>query len=81
MRRYGITLQGRDEILRKQNFKCAVCDSPTPSSRKGWVVDHCHNNKKIRGILCQSCNLALGHSKEDIQRLRSLIRYIKKHNK
>lgn len=81
MRRYGITLQGRDEILRKQNFKCAVCDSPTPNSRKGWVIDHCHDSNKIRGILCQSCNLTLGHSKEDIQRLRSIIRYIKKHNK
>lgn len=35
-------------------------------------------NGEFRGWLCQSCNLVLGHAKDDPQILRNAIHYLEK---
>jgi len=58
-RRYGIT---RDRVLRmcaEQNDECAICGSEFVGGN--YVVDHCHTSGKVRGLLCQTCNIKLGH--------------------
>jgi DNA-directed RNA polymerase subunit RPC12/RpoP len=74
-RRYGITLEQRDQLLRKQRYRCAGCGTKTPGKR-GWMVDHCHTKKHIRGILCSHCNLTLGHAKDRPRVLRKLANYL-----
>jgi len=39
-------------------------------------VDHCHATGKIRGILCSSCNQALGLAKDDPELLRKMANYL-----
>jgi len=40
-------------------------------------VDHVHDNtKRVRGVLCNSCNLTIGHARENPEILRSLADYI-----
>ena len=39
-------------------------------------LDHCHDSKKIRGILCGHCNTGLGAFKDDISRLNAAIEYL-----
>lgn len=73
-RRYGIGLREFAEILASQGGKCAVCRKV----EKRMVVDHCHSNGAIRGILCNRCNVALGMAKDDPTRLRALVRYLEK---
>jgi hypothetical protein len=58
-RKYGMTIQQRDELLARQGG-CAICKSQTPRGRHGWHVDHCHVSGRVRGILCNTCNLGLG---------------------
>ena len=77
-RNFGLTSAQWDVLFFAQGRKCACCYSFEPGSKKGWHVDHCHTTGKIRGILCQRCNLALAHSKEDIVRLQALIEYLRK---
>lgn len=63
---YGISTPDRDALLTKQNSKCCICKENISFNNKNCagkgtaVVDHCHTNKHIRGILCGSCNTLLG---------------------
>lgn len=41
-------------------------------------VDHCHQTGKIRGLLCQKCNMALGLLNDSVEILETAIRYLKK---
>lgn len=70
---YGITVEQFDEMRRKQKFKCAIC-----KKRKPLVVDHCHRFKKVRGLLCSTCNAGIGHLKDCTKTMRSAIKYLEK---
>lgn len=65
--RYGITSEQYNEMLSLQNGLCALCkqkeyvrSTDGTGSSKRLAVDHDHNTGKIRGLLCHSCNVALG---------------------
>lgn len=78
-RTYGITLEQWDGLFTSQGKRCATCPATEPGARKGWHTDHCHTTGKVRGILCQRCNLTAGHVKDDITVLQNLIDYIRRH--
>lgn len=73
--RYGITRKEYWELVAKQKGVCAICGK---SDGKKLHVDHCHKTKKIRGLLCGSCNRALGLLKDDTRLLLQAIKYLKK---
>ena len=65
-RNYNITLEKYIELCEKQGGKCAICGNlPKENERANWggklCVDHDHKTKKIRALLCNSCNLAVGY--------------------
>ena len=39
-------------------------------------VDHCHNSRRIRGLLCVGCNAAIGHFRDDEATLRAALVYL-----
>lgn len=66
--KYGITPEQYDQMLAQQGGKCALCKSSN-SQRGGkgkkwsgdfFMVDHCHTNGHVRGLLCHTCNTRLG---------------------
>lgn len=59
--RYGITEEQYSEMFMAQNGRCAMCKSDQPSGTGTWCIDHCHKSGRVRGILCHTCNTALGH--------------------
>lgn len=61
LRRYGITLEQRDDMLAGQGGVCAMCGSGDPKSKRGWSLDHDHETNVLRGVVCVPCNTALGH--------------------
>jgi endogenous inhibitor of DNA gyrase (YacG/DUF329 family) len=73
--KYGISSEQKEEMLQKQGYKCAVCETTKPT-KFGWHVDHCHTTNKIRGILCQFCNQLLGMAKDDVSILQQSIKYL-----
>ena len=48
---------------------------------KRLVVDHNHTTGQVRGLLCHSCNVALGAVKEQEDILMACISYLKSYNK
>ncbi len=75
-RSYGLTVDAFDALLQSQDSKCAICKASTPGWHRDWHVDHNHETNTVRGILCQSCNLLLGHAKDDPARLRMAVQYL-----
>ena len=70
--KYGVTEEMYTELVTKNKHQCQICNNETK-----LVVDHCHDTGTIRGVLCRACNLALGHFKDDINRLTNALKYIK----
>src|ERR1035437_4914649 len=59
-----------DAMFEGQRRCCAACETPEPGNKIGrWNTDHNHVTGKVRGILCHSCNLALGMVKDNPHRL------------
>jgi len=77
--KYGITLADYDVMLEEQGGCCAICGTDNPSARSGKVrfaVDHCHKTGKVRGLLCESCNIGLGNFYDNKSYLQNAINYL-----
>src|SRR5437879_946420 len=62
-RKYGIGLTVYETLLASQDGVCAICYRPGVAAPYSWlVVDHEHGTAppRIRGLLCQGCNMGLG---------------------
>ena len=59
LRRYGITLDDYNALLKKQGGTCAICK--TAPTLKKLFIDHDHKDGRVRGLLCSRCNLLLGY--------------------
>ena len=76
-RSYGITLNEYNQMLADQNHKCITCGTTEPGGKHGkFMVDHSHITGKVRGLLCKSCNIALGEVKDNRQTLQKMIEYL-----
>lgn len=69
--RYGITEEEYQKLLIEQQGSCKLC------GRKNLrlCVDHHHDTKKIRGLLCVKCNAMLGHLNTHNIKLRDIQDY------
>jgi hypothetical protein len=77
-KKYGITLEQRNQMIAAQGNVCALCEQPFPSSVE-TCVDHCHKTNKVRSILCMQCNQALGKLKDDPALCRKAGAYLEQH--
>jgi transcription elongation factor Elf1 len=59
-RQYGITLQEYNDMLEKQDYKCAICGNEDEVEGRKLAIDHCHTSGAVRGLLCGKCNRGLG---------------------
>jgi hypothetical protein len=75
--KFGITPEIREILIKSQNYKCAICEIILPDIYDSkWAIDHCHLRNFIRGMLCKSCNSALGLFKDNPNVLRKAVDYL-----
>ncbi len=75
--KYGITLKDYKSILEQQGNKCAICGETGPGGgRVNFYVDHDHVTNKVRGLLCHSCNVGLGHFRDSRDILSAAMQYL-----
>jgi len=75
---YNITIDDFEKMLEDQDYKCYCCAVEHSELKNGLYVDHCHNTNKVRGLLCSTCNLAIGYAKDNIKTLQNMIKYLEK---
>lgn len=73
--RYGLTPAQYDEMLKAQGGGCAICGKK-PTTKKRLGVDHDHTTGKVRGILCDQCNHAVGLLGDDPDRMMAAAAYL-----
>lgn len=73
--RYGITQSDYEDLLEKQAHRCATC-----KKKRKLVVDHDHQSGKVRGLLCDPCNITLGKVNDRVDTLQAMIRYLEENN-
>lgn len=73
--KYGLTMEQVAELRSKG---CIICGRTEASGRWDGVlhIDHCHETGRVRGALCHSCNIALGHFNHDPALLRKAAMYL-----
>lgn len=70
--KYDLTSEGAAALLTIKADGCFAC-----GSTERMVLDHCHKINKVRGWLCNKCNVILGMADDDVDRLAALIAYVK----
>lgn len=62
LKSYGVTVEEYNKLVIKQKGLCKICGS---FPKRKLSLDHDHKTGKIRGLLCNSCNMALGLFKDN----------------
>ncbi|MFI6406517.1 endonuclease VII domain-containing protein [Streptomyces sp. NPDC050548] len=70
-RKYGLTPAELDAMVAEQQGICCIC-LVAPAEH----VDHCHETGRVRGVLCFSCNAALGQFKDRPDVMRRAATYL-----
>ena len=61
MKRFGFTPERYAKLLATQGGVCPLCDRSPQEVGKRLCIDHDHATDLVRGLLCQRCNMILGH--------------------
>lgn len=77
--KYGITEEDFQLLNEQQGGVCAICGEPPVWKHGKLLVDHCHETKSVRALLCVTCNLMLGSSGDSPAVLRRAAEYIETH--
>lgn len=68
-RRFGLTREQLVALI-ASNPNCAICGDPAQ------VVDHDHETKEVRGMLCHKCNRGIGFLNDDPALIRRALDYL-----
>lgn len=66
-KRYGLTKDQYQAILDRNT--CAACGEAYGSNRRRIHIDHCHDGGHFRGVLHDKCNIGIGMSGDDPNKL------------
>ena len=72
-RKYGLTQNLFEGLVSAQLGHCAICGA---NEDLKLHVDHDHNTKKVRGLLCGKCNKAIGLLNDSPDLLRAAADYL-----
>ncbi len=77
----GVTAEWYEENLAEQGGVCAICRQPESKLSSGGglkmlAIDHDHTTGKVRGLICQQCNIGIGALQDSPELIRKAVRYL-----
>jgi hypothetical protein len=77
-RNFGINSKEYQCLLEAQGGGCAICGDTVVGggSRKNLCVDHDHASGRVRGLLCNNCNLGIAFFRDMPAALRKAAVYV-----
>lgn len=70
---YSMTVEDYETQVEERKGRCDICKEVPPTK---LVVDHDHDTGKVRGLLCNKCNTALGKFGDSVEGLKAAIAYL-----
>lgn len=71
--KYGLSVEDYEFLMVVYDSKCGICGREQPD---GLHIDHEHESGRIRGLLCGSCNRAIGLMQDSPKVLRAAAKYL-----
>lgn len=65
-------------LVELQQNRCAICGEPPTAHYGRLTLDHNHATGGVRGLLCHSCNVAIGHLRDNPTIARSAAEYLER---
>lgn len=65
-----------EAVIFMRTTHCEICRKEFLSNSKKHI-DHCHVSGKVRGVLCDTCNLGIGCFQDNVESLQNAIEYLK----
>ena len=86
-KKYGMSKDEWFWMYKEQGRECGMCSRELSINRNGSdpnslsaCIDHDHETNKIRGMLCNRCNVLLGFADDDVNLLQLGIIYLNEAN-
>ena len=82
--KYRMSIEDYEKMLADQQGKCACCGATENNALYGlnrslnFAVDHCHTTSKVRGLLCNQCNRAIGMLGDTPEAILKAYEYLKR---
>ncbi len=78
IRSKGISVEAYEALFETQKGACAICEKSQTGRR--LAIDHDHATGRVRGLLCNTCNTALGKFRDSPALLKKASKYILSHS-
>lgn len=76
--KYGLTVEEWEEMYDSQGGSCASCGRDFSDDTKfRAAVDHDHTTGKVRALLCNRCNRAIGLLEDDVELVDKAAAYLR----
>jgi hypothetical protein len=78
--KHRVTVEYLKSLLESQNYLCPICDKQFDQSvlTSRAVLDHDHETDKIRGYICNNCNIAIGCFQESLEVIEKAAEYLRR---
>jgi len=68
--RHNLNEEEVKKALNNFNGFCQICGRETDGKE---VLDHCHETKKVRGVICFNCNTLLGRLGDNLESVKDIL--------
>jgi hypothetical protein len=80
LREYGLSEAEFEAVeARRHTGNCEICGIHASEALRGILfIDHDHDNKQYRGLLCDDCNQAISRLKNSVPIVLNAARYLER---